>query len=108
FGRGVAACRAQAELERYRIQSAAAQGLAARDSAKAQPAPARAAEAGDRDARIFGATRMEAAARAQQRAQHTLVTTDQEDQRTGHRAVGAGTCNRASRRAFRRLPGFGT
>lgn len=48
---------------------------------------------------------MEAAVRAQQRTQHTLVTTDQEDQRTGHRAVVAGACKRVPRRGFSAVAG---
>jgi hypothetical protein len=68
-------------MERHRIVAAAAQRLAAYDAAKTEPTAANPAEPGDGDPRIVRAARMETAARAEQRAQPALVTSNEQNDR---------------------------
>ena len=80
----------QCKRGRYRIETAAAQGLAARDAPQAEEASAGGAEACDRRSRIVRTARIEAAARAEQRTEQALVDGEQGKDQAGHgeRSVG--------------------
>src|SRR5919109_4575100 len=63
----------------HRIMAARIQRMAAADSAQGEPAAARGAMRLHRLQRVLRTTRMKAAARPQQRAEHALVGAYQED-----------------------------
>jgi hypothetical protein len=83
---------AQGEGIRDRVESAAAERLAARQTPQSQNAAARGAEAGDGYARIVRATRLETAAFAQKRTQQTFINGEQGKNQAGQ--------ERATRSAF--------
>ncbi len=72
------------ECPRDRIGTAAAQWLAAGEPPQCQRAATRRAEAGDRDARVVRAARVEPAARAEQWTESALVEGKQGEYQSGH------------------------
>ena len=72
---------------RHRIEPAAAQRLTARDAPQRERAATQCAEARHRDSSIVRTARMEAAARAEQRAQAALVKREQGENDAGHEAA---------------------
>jgi|SRR5690348_1761302 len=87
-----------------RIQAAFAQRLAAQDTPCREQAAAPRSEAGDRNAGVGRTTRMEAATRAEQRAQQALVQRDEKKQDTGQDDEPEDERSRRARRR-NRLPG---